>query len=113
MADEKLSQSRRGLTGMGVKVQDITWFPGDIVQIERQLPKSLFKLITSKQKELRKSGEALLRFRHGVEFCGLSPLLLEYLFCSFCVSLRIITENFKCNTFKGQRRFFRGEFRVC
>lgn len=110
MADEKLCRSVGSHCGLGVKVQDITWFPDDIVQIERELPERLF--ITTKQKELKKSGEALFKFRHGLEFCCLSPLLLEHLFCSFCGSLRIITENFKCNTFKGQRRFFRGEFRV-
>lgn len=97
MADEKLCPSVNSRCGLGVKVQDITWFPEDIVHIERELLKHLF--ITWKQKELRKSGEASLKFRNGLEFSCLASQILERLFRSFCGSLRIITENFKCNAF--------------
>lgn len=107
MADEELCRSDNSRCGLGVKVQDVTWFPEDIVPIERELPKRLF--LTTRQKELRKFGEALLKFRNGLELFCLACQILEHLFCSFCGSSRIITENFKCNTFKGQRRFFRGE----
>ena len=59
MADEKLCPSVNSRRGLGVTVQDVTWFPEDIVHIERELLKHLF--ITWKQKELRKSGEASLK----------------------------------------------------
>ena len=61
MADEKLCRSDNSLCGLGVKVQGITWFPEDIVLIERELPKRLF--ITTRQKRLRKFGEALFKFQ--------------------------------------------------
>jgi len=59
MADEELCPSVNSRCGLGVKVQDITWFPEDIVYIERELLKHLF--LTWKQKELRKFGEASLK----------------------------------------------------
>ena len=106
MADEKLCRSDNSLCGLGVKVKGITWFPEGIVLIERELPKSLF--ITTRQKKPRKFGEALFKFQDVLELSLLSSQILEHLFCSFCGSSRIITENFKCNALKGQRRFFRG-----
>ena len=99
MADEKLCRSDNSRCDLGVKVLDITWFPEGIVLIERELPTCLF--ITTRQKKLRKSGEASLKFRNGLELSLLSSQILEHLFCSFCGSSRIITKNFKCNTLKG------------
>lgn len=110
MADEKLCRPDNSRRGLGVKVQDVTSFPEDIVLIDRELPACLF--ITTRQKKLRKSGEALFKFRNGLELSLLSSQILEHLFCSICGSSRIITENFKCNALKGQRRFFRGELGV-
>ena len=110
MAVEKLCRSLNSRCGLGVEVQDITWFPEDIVLIERELPNRV--LITTKQKELRKSGEASLKFRNGLEFSCLASQTLEHLFGSFSGGVRIIAENCKCNAFKGQRRFFRGELGV-
>ena len=59
MADERPCRSLSSRRGLGVKVQDIAWFPGGIVLIERELPKRLF--ITTRQKEQRKSGKAFVK----------------------------------------------------
>ena len=110
MVDEKLCRSDNSRRGLGVKVQHITWFPEHIVLIERELPKRLF--ITTRQKELRKYGEALFKFQNGLELSCLPAQILEHLFCTFCGSSRIVPERFKCNAFREQRRFFPGELGV-